>query len=206
VQGVLGTGAVEAGLALGALTIGWPIAASLSGRFYLRIGFRDTALIGVTLAVVGAVLAARLTAEAQTWQVAAAMFVIGLGMGLSSSPVVVAVQSVVGWERRGVVTGANMFSRAIGSALGAAAFGAVANATLASRFADAPTALRGRLPEDVDGTAGALQSTGPVADYARESLHAASHSVFVATAVTAVAVAAAVALMPRRVEPLVFDD
>ena len=66
--------------------------------------------------------------------------------------------------------------------------------------------MQGRLPEDVDGTASALQSTGPVADYARESLHAASHSVFVATAVTAVAVAAAVALMPRRVEPLVFDD
>lgn len=88
VQGVLGTGAVEAGLALGALTIGWPIAASLSGRLYLRIGFRDTALIGVVLAVTGAVLAARLTAEAQTWHVAGAMFVIGLGLGLSSSPVV----------------------------------------------------------------------------------------------------------------------
>ena len=206
VQGVLGTGAVEAGLALGALTIGWPIAASLSGRLYLRIGFRDTALIGVVLAVTGAVLAARLTADAQTWEVAAAMFVIGLGLGLSSSPVIVAVQSVVGWERRGVVTGANMFARAIGSALGAAAFGAVANATLARRFADAPAALQGRLPEDVDGTTRALQTTGPVADYARESLHAASHGVFVATAVTAVAVAAAVALMPRRVEPLVFDD
>ena len=206
VQGVLGTGAVEAGLALGALTIGWPIAASLSGRLYLRIGFRDTALIGVVLAVTGAVLAARLTADAQTWEVAAAMFVIGLGLGLSSSPVIVAVQSVVGWERRGVVTGTNMFARAIGSALGAAAFGAVANATLARRFADAPAALQGRLPEDVDGTTRALQTTGPVADYARESLHAASHGVFVATAVTAVAVAAAVALMPRRVEPLVFDD
>ncbi len=206
VQGVLGTGAVEAGLALGALTIGWPIAASQSGRLYLRIGFRDTALIGVALAVTGAVLAARLTADARTWQVAAALLVIGLGLGLSSSPVVVAVQSVVGWERRGVVTGTNMFARALGSALGAAAFGAVANATLAGRFADAPGSLRGRLPEDVDGTTRALQSTGPVADYARESLHAASHSVFVATAVTTVAVAAAVALMPRRVEPLVFDD
>ena len=38
-------------------------------------------------------------------RVAAGMFVTGLGMGLSSSPVVVAVQSVVGWEHRGVVTG-----------------------------------------------------------------------------------------------------
>ena len=45
-QGVLGTGALVAGFALAALTVGWPLAATLSGRLYLRIGFRDTALIG----------------------------------------------------------------------------------------------------------------------------------------------------------------
>ena len=31
--------------------VGWPIAASLSGRFYLRIGFKRTALIGLSLAL-----------------------------------------------------------------------------------------------------------------------------------------------------------
>ena len=46
VQGVLGTSALVAGFALAALTLGWPIAASLAGRIYLRIGFRSTALIG----------------------------------------------------------------------------------------------------------------------------------------------------------------
>ena len=46
VQGVLGTSALVAGFALAALTIGWPIAASTAGRLYLRIGFRNTALIG----------------------------------------------------------------------------------------------------------------------------------------------------------------
>ena len=205
VQGVLGTGAVEAGLALGALTLGWPVAASQAGKLYLRIGFRDTALIGVVLALTGALMTALLPADASVWRVAGAMFVLGLGMGFSSSPMMVAVQSVVGWERRGVVTGTNMFCRAIGSALGAAVFGAVANATLADRFADAPAALRGQLPDDVDGTARALETPGAVADYAREALHAASHEVFVATAVTALAVALAVALLPRTVRPLEFD-
>ena len=46
VQGVLGTGALVAGFALAAMTLGWPLAAALAGRVYLRIGFRDTALIG----------------------------------------------------------------------------------------------------------------------------------------------------------------
>src|SRR6185369_14752495 len=129
VQRVLGTGPVVAGFALAALTLGWPIAASQSGRVYLRIGFRDTALVGLVFAITGALLATQLTARSPVWHVAAALFVIGLGMGLIGSPLVVAVQSVVGWDRRGVVTGTNMFSRAMGSALGAAAFGALANAT-----------------------------------------------------------------------------
>ena len=206
VQGVLGAGAVEAGFALAALTLGWPIAASQAGRLYLRIGFRDTALIGMTLALAGAVWAATLTQQARTWQIALALFVLGLGMGLSSSPLVVAIQSVVGWERRGVVTGTNMFSRSIGSAVGAAVFGAIANTTLARRFDDAPPALRDDLPQDVDGTAQALAGNGPVADFARESLHAASHNVFVATAVSTVLIAVALACIPRRTEPLVFDD
>lgn len=205
VQGVLGAGAVKAGFAVGALTLGWPIAATLSGRVYMRIGFRDTALIGVAIAIVGGFMTALLPEDASVLRVAVSMFVIGIGMGLSSSPVVVAIQSVVGWDRRGVVTGTNMFCRAIGSALGAALFGAIANATLADRFAHPPSGINGPLPHGVDGTASALRKPGPAADFARDSLYAASHHVFIAIAVTTVLVAAALALLPRRTTPLVFD-
>jgi MFS family permease len=173
---------------------------------YLRLGFRDTALMGIALGITGCVLTALLPEDATVWQLAATMFVTGLGMGLSSSPIVVAVQSVVGWERRGTVTGTNMFCRSIGSALGAAAFGAVANATLSARLEDAPADLAGSLPDDVDGTPEALAQGGAVADVVRSALHDAVHGVFVAVALTAVLVAVAIALMPRRTEALVFDD
>ncbi|MCU1596160.1 MAG: major facilitator superfamily 1 [Frankiales bacterium] len=204
VQGVLGKGAIEAGLALGALTIGWPIAASLSGRVYMRIGFRDTALIGIAFAIVGTVLTALLPQSASIWQVAGALFITGLGMGLCSSPTVVAIQSVVGWERRGVVTGTNMFSRAMGSAVGAAVFGAIANATLISRYENAPASLTD-LPRSVDGTTQALAHPGPVATYARTSLYDASHHVFLALAITVALVAVAIAMMPRKATELAFD-
>ena len=62
--------------------------------------------------------------------VAVACFVIGLGMGLVAAPSLIAAQASVGWAERGVVTGANMFARSIGSAVGVAIFGAVANAVL----------------------------------------------------------------------------
>ncbi len=205
VQGVLGTGAVEAGFALAALTMGWPIAASLSGRLYLRIGFRDTALIGISIAVVGGLLTARLGEDGSVTGVVVAMFVTGLGMGLSASPTVVAVQSVVGWERRGVVTGTTMFSRSMGSALGAAAFGAIANSTLAHRFENPPASVAGPLPKTVDDAAQALTGGGAGATFARDALYAASHHVFVGIAVTTVLIAVAISAMPRRTQELVLD-
>jgi EmrB/QacA subfamily drug resistance transporter len=206
IQGVLGKGAIEAGLALGALTIGWPIAAGLSGRVYMRIGFRDTALIGIVFAITGSALTAMLSQTAPIGWVAATMFLTGIGMGLSSSPTVVAIQSVVGWERRGVVTGTNMFARAMGSALGAALFGAIANTTLRDRFASAPADLRGQLPASVDGTTDALAHPGAVADFVRTSLYTASHHVFIAIAIAAALIAGALSLMPRKTQELVFDD
>ncbi len=198
VQGVLGTGPVTAGLAFGALTLGWPISAALSGRVYLRLGFRDTALIGMGFALLGVFMTVQLSGHAPVWHVALAMFVTGIGMGLSSSPLVVAVQSVVGYDRRGVVTGANMFFRSIGSAVGVAAYGALANSTIADRFAHPPKSVRGPLPHSVDETTQALQHGGAVAQFARASLYAATHHVFVGMAVTAVLITVAVGLVPRR--------
>jgi hypothetical protein len=54
-------------------------------------------------------------------------------MGFASVSTVVAIQSVVGWGKRGVVTGSNMFIRTLGSAVGIAVFGSIANGRLAHR-------------------------------------------------------------------------
>jgi EmrB/QacA subfamily drug resistance transporter len=211
VQGVLGSGPVVAGFAVAALSIGWPIAASLSGRIYLRIGFRDTALIGTVAIVAGVVGCLLLTATSQVWQVAAACFVVGVGLGLCNSPTVVAVQSVVGWDRRGVVTATTMFSRSIGSAVGVAVFGAVVNGTIAARLAHPPADLVGRLPAAGDAATAVLEkrSQGLPASalpYLRTVMFDATHAVFLGLVVAAVLIVGAVLLMPRRTTPLRFED
>jgi MFS family permease len=211
VQGVLGTGALIAGFALAALSIGWPIAATFSGRIYIRIGFRDTALIGSVFVITGAVLCALLPEHAQVWQVAGAAFVVGVGLGLTASPTLVAAQSVVKWDRRGVVTGTNMFARSMGSAVGAAVFGAIANATLTSRLNHPPSAIAGALARThLDPTSLVLGGSIPTGDagvaaYVKDALYAASHHVFVGLIAVAVLGAAAVLLVPRRTKELTFD-
>ncbi len=207
-QGVLGTGALVAGFALAALTVGWPISASLAGRIYMRIGFRDTALIGSGIVIVGAAITMLLAAGSSIWLAAGAAFVLGIGLGLASSPTLVAVQSTIGWERRGVVTATNMFSRSLGSAIGAAMFGAIANATLANRFADPPAGVAADLPSGVDATSIVLDGHGeatPTTAFVRDALTDATHHVFLAMFVVAVLSVFALLLMPRRTEQLKFD-
>ena len=133
-QRVVGVGAVVAGFAMAAMTIGWPIAATLAPRIYLRIDFRPTALLGGAISTAGCLLLALFVGEGSgVWRVAVASFVLGVGLGFVSVSTVVAVQSVVDWGRRGVVTGSNMFIRTLGSAVGVAVFGSIANGRLAHR-------------------------------------------------------------------------
>jgi EmrB/QacA subfamily drug resistance transporter len=119
-----------AGIALAALTIGWPISASQAGKLYLRIGFRSTVLIGMSLAVVGPVLLLLFSQSPSVITVALCCIVTGMGLGLAVTPALIAAQSSVLWNERGVVTGTNLFGRSIGSAIGVAIFGAVANGVL----------------------------------------------------------------------------
>jgi EmrB/QacA subfamily drug resistance transporter len=129
----LGVPPLVAGLALAALTLGWPLSAGLSGRlFYLRLGFRPTVLIGLTLVVAGTGALALLARTPSVIAAAVSCFVIGMGMGLVATPSIIAAQASVEWHERGVATGTNMFARSLGSAVGAAAFGAVANGVVAA--------------------------------------------------------------------------
>ncbi|MBF6428301.1 MFS transporter [Nocardia cyriacigeorgica] len=168
-QGVLGTGALVAGLTVGALTLGWPLAASQAGRVYLRLGFRNTALIGSSLAAVGAASMLLIDAQSPLWQVAASCFLIGSGMGLVATPTLIAAQTSAEWSERGVVTSANMFARSLGSAVGVAVFGAIVNARIGDTDSPAP-----------------------------EVLADAVHLVFIAVLVTTVLTVLACAMMPRR--------
>ncbi len=178
-QGVLKTTALIAGFALAALTIGWPLSASNAGKLYLRIGFRNTAMVGSVLAVAGAGLMLLLSAYSTIWQVAVTCFVVGLGMGLIASPTLIAAQSAVNWQRRGVVTGANVFARSMGSAVGVAVFGAIANASLSVRVG--------------------AHAAGTAAEVPVPTLFAALHHVFIAAATVAVLMVAAIAVIPRHV-------
>jgi EmrB/QacA subfamily drug resistance transporter len=142
-QGVLGVTAAEAGSTIAAMLIGWPIAAALTTRLLSRIGFRAPMILGTVLALTGLSLLAYLAQPGTgLWALRGAMLVYGLGMGLSLTAQLLAVQSGATVRDRGVATSTNLFARSMGGALGAGALGAVFAAALgASLPAETVSAL-----------------------------------------------------------------
>lgn len=170
----IGAAPIVAGLALAALTIGWPVAATISGRLYLRIGFRATVLLGMGIVVLSGLAYALTAPYPSVITIAVVSFVMGFGMGLSASPALVAAQSSVEWGERGVVTGTNLFARSVGSAVGVAVLGAIAN-----------------------GIIGGF----PGADENPDAVVAATGAVFWASLAAAALAAAAAFAMPRMSAP-----
>ncbi|MFJ6797827.1 MFS transporter [Streptomyces sp. NPDC091268] len=199
-QTVLRLSAVEAGMVTSAMTLTWPISAMFVQHVYRRVGFRDSAVIGVGLAAVILTVFTLLPYPAAPWQPALIMLLLGAALGLFQLPLIMAVQSTVGWAERGTTTASVLFCRQVGMSVGAALMGAVANATLAGRLADAPVP---GLPGRVDDVSEALERPALFAPesaaYLRRAVAAAVDHIFAGAAVAAVAACAVLLLVaPRR--------
>ncbi|MFD6279205.1 MFS transporter [Streptomyces sp. NPDC060209] len=199
-QSVLGLGPIAAGFVLSVMTLSWPVSAALSDLVYNRIGFRRTAIIGMSGALLVLLCFPLLPYPGAAWQPALLMLLLGATLGLFQLPLIVGVQSTVGWTERGTTTASVLFCRQVGQSLGAALFGAVANGVLASRLADAPVP---GLPGDLDAVSHALEDPAALSaaatDHLRRAVDTAVDHVFTGAAVAAaLALLVLVLLAPRR--------
>src|SRR5665811_698250 len=92
VQGVHGGTALEAGAAVAAMSIGWPVASAVAGRLLARIGGRPIVLAGTGMLVVGSLLVTQLGRIDALAFAMLACGITGFGMGLSSTTLLVVIQ------------------------------------------------------------------------------------------------------------------
>ena len=134
VQGVMGGTALQAGVAVAAMSIGWPVGSIAGGRALLRFGARPTVLVGMAMLVAGTLVVTQATRPGDlTGGLAVAALgeaITGLGMGLSATTILVMVQAAVPWQRRAVATGLVQFSRTIGGAVGVGLLGGIVTASV----------------------------------------------------------------------------
>ncbi|MDP9013731.1 MAG: MFS transporter [Pseudomonadota bacterium] len=138
VQIVLRRSPLIAGLALTTVLVGWPAGATLATRLFHRVGLHHLLLTGALLLPVGAVTFVLLTPQSSPVMAGLGSLVMGFGMGLLSISSLVLIQEIVDSSQRGSATASNLFSRNLGSTLGAAVLGAVLNHGLARATGGTP--------------------------------------------------------------------
>ncbi|MPY61396.1 MFS transporter [Streptomyces spongiae] len=194
-QSVLGLAPIAAGFVLSVWTLSWPLSAALSQHVYRRIGFRNTAVLGIGAATLLLGAFPLLPYPGEPWQPTLLMLLLGGALGLFQLPLIVGVQSTVGWAERGTTTASVLFCRQTGQTVGAAIFGAVANGVLAARLGGAG---------DLDAVTRALDS-GATSDHVRRAVADAVHAVYLGAAVAAALAFLALLLVAPRRFPVLKD-
>ena len=185
VQAVIGANATAAGSTLMPMLLGWVIASIIASRLLLYLNYRVIILFGVTLLTIGSFLMTQGTGDLSRAQTMLYLGFMGVGMGCSVSPFLIAVQSAVRKRDLGAATSTLQFSRNIGGTLGVSVMGAILSMRLASALTaagvDPNSVSLDSLVDPISSSdaASALDSTLQVA------LGSAIQSVFIAAFVAA---------------------
>ncbi|MGW2586092.1 MFS transporter [Streptomyces virginiae] len=124
------------GLLLLPMSLSRMLAYSVSGQVIARSGrYRRFPIIGALLVITGLGLCVGLSKESSLLAYSAALVLLGLGFGLVSQIALIAAQSACAYQDVGVVTSGVIFFRNMGSAFGAALFGAVLSRRLVDHLA-----------------------------------------------------------------------
>lgn len=194
VQTVLNGSPLVAGFALTMLLLGWPCGATIASRQFVRFGLRTIMIAGSVCIPAGTGLLVLLTPSSSAVLAGAGSLIMGFGMGLLNISALILTQDSVSWSERGSATASNVFSRNLGSTLGAAVLGAVLTYGLAHSTNGqqiTPEQLRGLLNGTVMADGEAI----------RLALQHALHSTFVAMLLIAALIVPVCLLVPRR-EPI----
>ena len=135
VQSVLGTSAMQAGITLTPMLLGWVVSSIIGTRLILVIGFRKLGVIGTALLVVGAFLMALIHADTSQLSIMIYVTIMGVGMGLSIPSFLIAIQTNVERRQLGTATSTLQFSRSMGGTLGVSVMGAALSTSLAASLA-----------------------------------------------------------------------
>jgi EmrB/QacA subfamily drug resistance transporter len=134
VQGAMGGTPVWVGLTMAPVAIGWPIGSVLSGKWILSMGYKRVLAIGMAIGIVSVAMLETLTDASLLPVVMVIVAFIGLSLGLTATPLIIAVQNAVEWGQRGTATALNMFSRTMGGVIGVALMGAMLNSRMSHYF------------------------------------------------------------------------
>ena len=124
-QNILGYSPLEAGIRFLPLTVVIIVAAPIAGRLTDRIGARIPIAVGLTLVAIALFLQSRITSDTTYSYLLPTFSLMGLGIGLTMSPMSTAAMNAVDATKAGLASGILSMSRMVGATFGVAAVGAL---------------------------------------------------------------------------------
>ena len=141
-QMVYGYSATTSGLLLVPITIGMLLSSILSGVLVSRTDrYKIYPVAGPLVAAGASFWLSRLSTTSPVWQISAATFLMGAGIGLFFQLLVTVVQNAIEARHLGTATSGNNFFREVGVSLGASFIGAAFSSGLTSSLTDRIGAL-----------------------------------------------------------------
>jgi EmrB/QacA subfamily drug resistance transporter len=196
IQGVMARSATVAGAVLATHSVSWSTGSIISARVMAATSYRTSGAIGALALIAGTALLVGLDPSSTLPRLAAAAVLIGLGMGFCNQTFLVAIQSSVGWQERGIATASMLFSRTIGQSLGAGLGGAILNFGVARLVGDSDQALNQLLEPSRRASIAADALPRLI-----EAITASLHTIYIIAGVLAVLALAATLLIPGRLSP-----
>ncbi len=176
-QAVKGYTPTQSGLALLPAVIGIFSTSISAGQLISRTGrYKIYPVLGAVILTVAMFSLSRVSAHTPYWELAAAFYIWGAGLGLTMQTILTAIQNAVDRRDLGTATGAVTFFRQIGGSIGAAAFGAVLASRLHTHLAER---FGGHVPAaDTNNVQGIQRLAGPVKDKVLDAFSSAVDDVF----------------------------
>ena len=203
-QLVTGASATASGLLMLPLLVAGGLSTTVSGLVMARTGrYKAFPVAGLAAMATGLLLFSTLGATGSRFTASLFMVVFGLGFGMVSQILVVAIQNAVEPREIGTATAAANLFRALGGSVGVAVYGAILTGGLRHWL---PLELDGRIPRGVSATG--IQSTpghihalpGPIQHAIAHAVGNSLHDVFLAAA--PIALIGCLVVLTLREQPL----
>jgi EmrB/QacA subfamily drug resistance transporter len=191
-QNVLGFSPLEAGVRFLPSTLVLIVMGPTAGRLADRIGSRPLIVVGLMLSASSLLWESFMTIHTTYLDLMPAFVLLGLGIGMTMSPMTTAAMNAVDRTKAGVASGVLSMSRMVGGTFGVAVLGAIVAAIGRAKIDDLlpalPAAARQRLTDS-------LGAGGVGSGHAPAQIVAATHEAFVTALGTGLKLGGSVALL-----------
>jgi EmrB/QacA subfamily drug resistance transporter len=136
-QSVMGYTPLQAGVRLLPMAATQMVVAPNAARLAEKVGSKIVVAVGLAIAAVGLLMASRVTAGADYWDIGIALIVMAAGFALMMPAATEAIMGSVPPEKAGVGSAVNDTTRELGGAFGVAVLGSVVSSTYGPQVRDA---------------------------------------------------------------------